>query len=57
MRCEDRTVQAFWQAFVNTLPSEAHRRFFGRECERFGAPFQEDDLVVCERFEVVYRGD
>ena len=38
---------AFWQ--------EAHRQYFTRELSRAGRQFDESMLVVCERFEVVYR--
>lgn len=34
---------------------DAHRRFFGRECQRIGLTFTEDMLVVCERFRVRHR--
>jgi uncharacterized protein YhfF len=34
---------------------DAHRRYFTRQCEREGVPFDEqNDLVVFERFEVVW---
>ena len=35
---------------------EAHWRFFSRECERIGRTPHVSMPVVCERFEVVYRG-
>jgi uncharacterized protein YhfF len=35
---------------------EAHWRFFGRECARIGRTLDRRMPVVCERFEVVYRG-
>jgi uncharacterized protein YhfF/GrpB-like predicted nucleotidyltransferase (UPF0157 family) len=38
---------AFWR--------DAHREYFTRECARAGREFGDDMLVVCERFEVVYR--
>jgi uncharacterized protein YhfF len=38
---------AFWR--------EAHRAFFTRGCEAAGREFSEDMLVVCERFQVVFR--
>jgi uncharacterized protein YhfF len=38
---------SYWQV--------VHRDFFGRECARAGRAFAEDMLVVCERFDVVYR--
>jgi uncharacterized protein YhfF len=34
---------------------DAHRRFFGRECQRIGLTFTDDMLVVCERFCVRHR--
>lgn len=34
----------------------AHEAFFGRECERLARTPGADMPVVCERFEVVYRG-
>ena len=34
---------------------EAHWRFFSRECARIGRTPDRKMLVVCERFEVVYR--
>jgi uncharacterized protein YhfF len=34
----------------------AHTAFFGRECQRLGRQPAPDMPVVCERFEVVYRG-
>lgn len=34
----------------------AHEAFFGRECQRLGRTPQPDMPVVCERFEVVFRG-
>jgi uncharacterized protein YhfF len=33
-----------------------HTAFFGRECTRLGCVFNAIMPVVCERFEVVYRG-
>jgi uncharacterized protein YhfF len=33
-----------------------HRDYFGRECERLGLSPSEDMPVVCEQFEVIYRG-
>jgi uncharacterized protein YhfF len=39
---------AFWQ--------QAHRAFFGRECQRIGREFTSHAPVVCERFVVVYSG-
>lgn len=39
---------AYWQ--------RAHTDFFGRECQRLGRTFSPSALVVCERFEVIYRG-
>jgi uncharacterized protein YhfF len=38
---------AFWR--------EAHRRYFERECARVGRPFNEEMLLACEQFEVVYQ--
>jgi uncharacterized protein YhfF/alpha/beta superfamily hydrolase len=35
----------------------AHVAYFTRECERLGRSFEDTMPVVCERFEVVYRGD
>lgn len=35
---------------------EAHWAFFGRECERIGRERSPTMPVVCERFEVIYRG-
>ncbi len=32
-----------------------HRDFFSKELEEIGETFQEDMLVVCEEFEVVYK--
>ncbi|MBM3495703.1 MAG: ASCH domain-containing protein [Armatimonadetes bacterium] len=34
----------------------AHEAFFGRECERIGRTPDTRMPIVCERFEVVYRG-
>ncbi|XLZ71011.1 ASCH domain-containing protein [Massilia sp. SR12] len=34
---------------------EAHRQYFTRECARAGWQFNEDMLVACERFKVVYQ--
>ncbi len=34
---------------------EGHRRYFTRECARAGRDFNEDMLVACERFKVVYQ--
>ncbi len=34
---------------------EAHRRFFGRECQRIGRQPDEQMPVVCERFAVVFQ--
>ena len=39
---------AYWQ--------RVHIAFFGRECGRLGREFDASAPVVCERFEVVYRG-
>lgn len=39
---------AFWR--------RAHTAFFGRECARIGRAAEPDMPVVCERFEVVFRG-
>ncbi len=39
---------AYWQ--------RAHTAFFGRECARLGREFSTSMPVVCEKFEVVYRG-
>ncbi|WP_332748965.1 ASCH domain-containing protein [Hydrogenophaga sp.] len=33
-----------------------HAAFFGRECVRLGCEFSANMPVVCEQFEVVYRG-
>lgn len=41
----DRSLR-FWR--------DAHRRFFGREAERLGLRFTDDETVVCERFRVVF---
>ncbi len=35
---------------------QAHNAYFGRECLRIGRTAQSGMPVVCERFEVVYRG-
>ena len=35
---------------------EAHWEYFGRECERIGRARDLKMPVVCERFEVVFRG-
>ena len=35
---------------------EAHHAYFGRECKRIGRIPSSRMPVVCERFEVVYRG-
>ncbi|MFO1245031.1 MAG: ASCH domain-containing protein [Ramlibacter sp.] len=35
---------------------QAHTEYFSRECARAGREFSEGMLVVCERFEVVFRG-
>jgi len=34
----------------------AHTAYFGRECQRLGREFSTTAPVVCERFEVVFRG-
>ncbi|NCB41453.1 MAG: ASCH domain-containing protein [Clostridia bacterium] len=34
---------------------DAHRRFFSRELKEIGATFNEDILVVCESFDVIYE--
>jgi uncharacterized protein YhfF len=39
---------AFWR--------HAHAEYFTRECQRAGREFDQRMLVVCERFEVVFRG-
>lgn len=39
---------AYWQ--------RVHVAYFQRECTAMGLPFTPDAAVVCERFEVVYRG-
>jgi uncharacterized protein YhfF len=44
----DRSL-AYWRA--------AHTDFFTREAARHGERFGEDDLVVCERFRVVYPSE
>ena len=33
---------------------QAHDRFFRRQCEQLGVPFQDDLAVVFERFELVW---
>jgi len=33
----------------------AHLEFFGEECEKMSRTFNEDMLVVCEEFEVVWK--
>lgn len=33
---------------------DAHRRYFERECQRAGRPFDEKMLLACETFEVVF---
>jgi uncharacterized protein YhfF len=33
---------------------QVHRDYFTRECQRYGRTFDEQMLVACERFEVVY---
>ena len=33
---------------------QAHRDYFTRNCTEFGLVFNEDMLVVCERFEVLH---
>ena len=38
-----------------TYWQEGHRRYFKRECARVGREFDEDMLVACECFKVVYR--
>lgn len=38
---------AFWR--------DAHKHFFSRELKELGEEFNEDMLVVCESFEVVYK--
>jgi uncharacterized protein YhfF len=35
---------------------EAHWAYFGRECERMGRTREPSMPVVCERFEVIFRG-
>ncbi|MFN0183238.1 MAG: ASCH domain-containing protein [Aquabacterium sp.] len=40
---------AFWQ--------RAHRAFFGRECARLGIAWHDEQDVVCERFELVWRAE
>jgi uncharacterized protein YhfF len=35
---------------------EAHWAYFGRECQRIGRTREPKMPVVCERFEVIYRG-
>jgi uncharacterized protein YhfF len=35
---------------------EAHADYFGRECTRLGVPFEPNIAVVCEQFEVIFRG-
>lgn len=42
----DRTLE-YWR--------EVHTSFFSNECVELGIPFEEDALVVCEEFEVVYK--
>ena len=39
---------AYWQ--------QVHTAYFGRECARLGREFSASIPVVCERFDVVYRG-
>lgn len=34
---------------------KVHTSFFTNECVELGIPFEEDALVVCEEFEVVYK--
>lgn len=34
---------------------KVHTSFFTNECDELGIPFEEDALVVCEEFEVVYK--
>ncbi len=38
---------AFWR--------EAHKRFFSRTLPKIGREFSEDMLLVCERFQVIYK--
>ena len=35
--------------------TDAHRRYFKRECDQAGRAFSEDMSVVCERFKLVYQ--
>ena len=35
---------------------QAHKAFFGRECQRLGREFSLSAPVVCEKFAVVFRG-
>ena len=37
--------------------SYAHRRYFIKQCERWGVPWREDNPVVCESFITVYSRD
>ncbi len=37
--------------------SFGHRRYFKSQCERWGAPWREDNPVVCESFITVYSPD
>jgi uncharacterized protein YhfF len=39
---------AYWQ--------QAHKAFFGRECQRLGREFSLSAPIVCERFAVVFPG-
>lgn len=43
---DDRTLNSW---------TEGHRRFFTRECESLGIVFDEEMLVVCERFKLIYK--
>jgi len=40
---------AWWQV--------AHRRYFGRVCDRLGGKFDETTPVICQRFRLVWSGD
>ncbi|MBC2192346.1 ASCH domain-containing protein [Listeria sp. FSL L7-0229] len=42
----DRTLE-YWR--------QVHTSFFMNECVELGIPFEEDALVVCEEFEVVFK--
>ena len=36
---------------------KVHKDFFTKELEEAGLEFDEDMIVVCEEFELVYKGD